>query len=300
VSAPAAIRKSFTIPPALRESIRAMDRRTLITRGALTLGVLIFAILLWRGISEPSIDRSHNVLALNAEPTQSGQLRLTWDRNSTLVARNAKATLWITDGTEEKQIVLDSEQLKTGVIVYNPVSGDVNFRLQVGDFAESLRAISPRFTTKPDAAVNAEPAPLQTAPPQTAPPQTRARTEEIPPPQAQTIPETVASVPEPAPPKPAANKGFVPARAVRQFTPTPPRGMKLAEDVSVSVKVTLDESGHVKSTDLVSQNVDSRLANAAMDAARRWRFEPARQNQRRVSTSVVLHFKFNREPTGGG
>jgi TonB family protein len=71
--------------------------------------------------------------------------------------------------------------------------------------------------------------------------------------------------------------------------------MKLADDASVSVKVSLDENGRVKGTDLVSRNVDARLANAAMDAARRWRFEPARMQNKRVASAVVLHFRFSRE-----
>ena len=87
--------------------------------------------------------------------------------------------------------------------------------------------------------------------------------------------------------------GFVPARAVHQVSPSVPGNIKVPEDTRVSVKVALDETGRVKGTDLVSQNVDARLANAAMDAARRWRFEPARQNEKRVESSVILHFRFN-------
>jgi TonB family protein len=70
------------------------------------------------------------------------------------------------------------------------------------------------------------------------------------------------------------------------------------EDTRVSVRVSLDETGRIRSTDLVSRNVDSRLANAAMDAAKRWRFEPARQQQKKVGSSVILHFRFGREPGG--
>jgi TonB family protein len=92
---------------------------------------------------------------------------------------------------------------------------------------------------------------------------------------------------------------FVPARAVRQVAPSLPANIKVPEDTRVSVRVELDDTGRVKGTDLVSRNVDTRLANAAMDAARRWRFEPARQRDKRVESSVILHFRFNREQSGG-
>jgi TonB family protein len=91
---------------------------------------------------------------------------------------------------------------------------------------------------------------------------------------------------------------FVPPRPVRQVAPDLPSGVQVADDTRVSVKVLLDETGRVKSIELMSRNVDSSLTNAAMDAAKRWRFEPARQQQKKVSSSLILHFRFNRNRNG--
>jgi periplasmic protein TonB len=273
----------------------------------------------------------HNVLSLNAEASQSG-LRLTWDRTNPLIAEHGAATLSITDGDEEKLLALDATQLKTGALVYWPTSRDVNFRLQIGGFSESLRAVSPKLPETPaveTAAIHAPPpsSPIQTPemkplltsirnrtdqvpspdpePPQITPPKTQ------PAPPAETSPanvepagesrlkKTVAAIPRLLLGKRRDPKNdFVPAKAVRQVNPKLPGAVKLEADTRVSVRVSVDESGSVKGTDLVTRDVDARLANAAMDAARRWRFQPAREQRRPVASAVILHFNFDRGGDG--
>jgi TonB family protein len=328
--------------------------------------LLIVGAALW----QPSAaSRPHNLLALNAEPTTSG-LRLTWDRSNPLITNDVKGTLVITDGTEEKQVTLDAGQLKNGTLIYWPTSPDVNFRLQIGDFAESLRAIAPRFQPRPPGTESAvvqtpsqpqtpaqaqpqapavgDPATVQAATPGTSrngvsrarsrevrpavlpgePARPAVRPQELPTPPPAEIASTPTKLDRPVvterqirPPSTFADiepvrasgfkravsaifrKGgdeedFVPARVVRKVNPSLPGSLKLAEDTRVSVKVSLDETGRVQGTDLISRNVDARLANAAMDAAKRWRFEPARQQEKKVGSSVILHFRFNREEGG--
>lgn len=306
---------------------------------AIAVAALIAAAALWQP-GNPLRKRAHNVLSLNAELSQSG-LRLTWDRTNPLIAQNGSATLSITDGTEEKQVVLDATQLKTGALVYWPTSSDVNFRLQLGGFTESLRAISPRLPAKPavDIPVAVEQPAVQAPPPKTLLASVPAPRLEPPPVRPAALPEDRESPKiKPQPPsrpiiternisrpptvtdiEPVRASGFknavssipgllvgkrrdrsvfVPAKAVRQVNPNLPGSVKLPADISVSVKVSLDESGQVRGTDLVTRDVDTRLANAAMDAARRWRFKPAREQSRPVSSAVILHFRFNREGDG--
>jgi TonB family protein len=86
------------------------------------------------------------------------------------------------------------------------------------------------------------------------------------------------------------NKDFVPARPIRQITPTAPAGEHLARDVPVDVKVTVDPAGNVASAD--SRGGDRELSRLAVDAARSWQFVPARRNDETVTSELILHFTF--------
>lgn len=93
------------------------------------------------------------------------------------------------------------------------------------------------------------------------------------------------------------NDNFTPAKAVRQVSPNVPDSISIDNETRVSVRVSLDERGHVRGTDLMTKSVDSRLANAAMEAAKRWRFEPARVQDKAVASSVIVNFHFGRDAT---
>jgi Gram-negative bacterial TonB protein C-terminal len=86
------------------------------------------------------------------------------------------------------------------------------------------------------------------------------------------------------------DKGFVPARPIRQVTPTVPADEHLANDVPVDVKVTVDPAGNVASVD--SRGGDKQLSRLAADAARNWQFVPARHNDETVTSEMILHFTF--------
>jgi hypothetical protein len=85
-------------------------------------------------------------------------------------------------------------------------------------------------------------------------------------------------------------KGFIPARPIRQITPSVPANEDLARDVPVDVKVTVDPAGNVSSVD--PHGGDKELARLAADAARNWQFVPARRNDETVSSELILHFTF--------
>ena len=88
-------------------------------------------------------------LGLNVE-SNTGQLLLTWNRNSPLIVNATQATLTITDGDHQEDVPLDLALLHSGSVVYPPISNDVNFRLEVTDAksgktkAESVRRLAPR------------------------------------------------------------------------------------------------------------------------------------------------------------
>ena len=183
-------------------------------------GLLLVAAALWQPFTRSSSERAHNVLALNIESTPSG-LRLTWDRRNPVLRGQSSATLFITDGDLEKKIVLDGSQLRNGAILYGPTSQDVNFRLQVGDFTESLRALALKLPTRsePEAPVNTAQSsqgttvPVPNAAPQdSVAPQARSRQQEIRP----------AVLPAPGESAPARSQEFTPPPPVE--LPATPHG----------------------------------------------------------------------------
>jgi TonB family protein len=91
---------------------------------------------------------------------------------------------------------------------------------------------------------------------------------------------------------------FTPAKAIQKVTPNIPAALKknISGEVPVDLRVSIDEEGNIFRTEVLPGNADNRLLSLASDAAKRWRFEPARINSKPVSSKVVLHFMF-RNPT---
>src|SRR5262249_29069985 len=96
-------------------------------------------------------------LQLRTERT-AGEILLTWNRDSDAIRNASKAVLSITDGAQHEDVQLDLNQLRTGSIVYPPVSGDVTFTMEVQSTnggktkSESLRVLG-----------NTRPSPLDSA-----------------------------------------------------------------------------------------------------------------------------------------
>jgi TonB family protein len=88
-------------------------------------------------------------LSLRVERT-SGGLQLSWDLHSPVIQGATKVMLGITDGDRHENIQLDPNQVRSGSIVYPPISGDVSFQMEVTDphqtkiTSESLRVLDPR------------------------------------------------------------------------------------------------------------------------------------------------------------
>jgi hypothetical protein len=78
---------------------------------------------------------------------------------------------------------------------------------------------------------------------------------------------------------------FVPASPTRQVAPAAAGGVG-----AVDVKVFIDESGSVTRAQVLTKGSD--LAARSVDAARQWRFTPARKHDKAVSSEMVLHFQF--------
>jgi protein TonB len=87
-----------------------------------------------------------------------------------------------------------------------------------------------------------------------------------------------------------ADQAFVHAKAVRQIRPVPPGPVKGA--VPVRVKLTIAKTGEVVDAELVNRHVDPVLARSAIEAARKWEFEPARVDDKPVEDQVIVQFRF--------
>ena len=78
-----------------------------------------------------------------------------------------------------------------------------------------------------------------------------------------------------------------------------PQGSVLASPapIAIDVRVHIDEQGRVTSAAPVvkpQQGLDAYLAGTAVQAARLWRFEPARENGKAVAGTQTIHFVFQK------
>ncbi len=106
-----------------------------------------------RAAAIPGQDTS--ALALRVERS-SGELLLSWNRDSEVIKSAAKAVLAISDGDQHENVTLDLGQLRNGSIVYSPSSSDVVFQLSVTGQnssqvqSESLRVLRTRPSPMPE------------------------------------------------------------------------------------------------------------------------------------------------------
>jgi hypothetical protein len=118
----------------------------------------------------------------------------------------------------------------------------------------------------------------------------------------------VPQAPLPPPPTPAAPSQpsqspapvvvrYQAAIAIAKATPAfPPELQSFAiKRTVIEVKVTIDKDGRVSKAEAVPQNnVNRFLVNSALNAARLWKFQPARRDNEPVSSESVLQFVFAR------
>jgi periplasmic protein TonB len=83
-----------------------------------------------------------------------------------------------------------------------------------------------------------------------------------------------------------------PAVAVRTVPPEYPERLR-AQQVTglVVIKCTVDEQGNVVSP-AVEKSTDEGFNQPALDAIRKWKFKPARQDGNPVSKTVIIPIRF--------
>jgi len=194
--------------------------------------------------------------------------RVSWNPNATALRGARSVLLFVREtgpqgtdeaGTEDSNPIDLSPYLTAGTYQYRPVGSDVAFRLEVTDPAGRVSAESFRLVR------TQAPAPAAPKPQQSAPESTR-------------ITQPRATYRAPA----------VVAAGVRSRI----RGI-----ITIDVRVQIDTRGHVTSATPVSRQhtgIDEYLAARAVQAARQWRFEPARENGQPIEGAQILHFVFEK------
>ena len=115
-------------------------------------------------------------LALRIE-RNAGDILLTWNRDADAIKHASRAVLAINDGQQHENVEMDLAQLRTGSIVYSPVTSDVVFQMEVTaagqsqPVSETVRVLRTRPSPMPDqATAQAAPATPQSKPGASAPP----------------------------------------------------------------------------------------------------------------------------------
>jgi TonB family protein len=121
--------------------------------------LFVFPGFLHRGA--PAVPHQ-DISSLSLRVERSGtDILLTWNRDSDVIKNTSRAVLWISDGERRENYDMDMNQLRTGSIVYSPLSADVSFRMEVTrkdqskTSSESVRVLRTRPSPMPDESVTA-------------------------------------------------------------------------------------------------------------------------------------------------
>ena len=139
--------------------------------------LVVYPSLRNRIFPRPAAQQDSSPLSLRVERTSGGML-LTWNRDLPVIQDATKVVLSISDGDRHENIELDPNQVRTGAILYPPITGDVSFQMavtaphQAKTTSESLRVLDPRpspLADPADSSAQAGPKPNAATKPAAAP-----------------------------------------------------------------------------------------------------------------------------------
>jgi TonB family protein len=189
--------------------------------------------------------------------TAGEDLRVSWNGESPPLKSCRLAMLSIVDGSVRREITLSPAQVAGGSVMYHRETDTVQFRLDaIGDRGA--------IGTEMLVAIGRAPAPVRS----------------------------------PVVPALPVEDIYFPPQPVSKASPVLPAGVALPatpEGVTVAVKVSIDERGWVMDArSLAPEDIEPALSDAAEQAARLWKFQPARRGERAVPSQTTLRFRFAR------
>jgi hypothetical protein len=221
-------------------------------------------------------------LGLYVDPAAGQTWRVLWNPNATALHDARGVRLFVREkddgraddqsGDDQNPIDLSARDLASGSYEYRPMGNDVTFRLEVIDQAGRVSAESFRL--------------MRAASPVTA-------SAPSPPPPLGSGANTMLS------PTAGGAGRFIQPRAIYRAPPVVASGIRprIKGTIPIDVRVHIDTRGRVISATPVTRQhsgLDEYLAGRAVQAARLWRFEPARENGKPVEGVLVIHFTFQK------
>ena len=202
--------------------------------------------------------------------------RISWNPSATAFRNARSVALFVHDGDAEDRVDLTKQDVSAGAYSWQPKGNDVTFRLEAIDAggrisAESFRVIRPA---------------------------TGATAPNAPSPAAKSAAGATSAAPEAVPASPHSPH-LIPAKAVHKVPPVIPASIRprIHGSIPIDVRVRIDSRGRVTSavpTVRQRAGLNSYLASRAVYAAKLWRFTPARENGKHVSSTQTIHFVFER------
>jgi Gram-negative bacterial TonB protein C-terminal len=232
--------------------------------GALAVIAAVGALFALRS-RQPAPVPTSSGLGMRVE-TQANGFRVTWNRNISAFQKPT-GVLRIDDGRQPRDLQLDQRQLADGSVIYISDAKDLTFRMQVRGEAgrqltESVRLV---VAGRPsDRAVPGEATDL--------------------------VAPVINSWPSESP-RPGS---FRPAQPLRRFQPEI-RFSSIGKPAIVQVKVRVDASGHVTEARQVNTvpSLPSSVSTQALEASRKWTFEPAKRRGHNVPSDYRIAYSFN-------
>ena len=213
--------------------------------------------------SSQPVSNASTPLGLNVERSGS-YLRVSWNRNHPSLRQAKQAVLSIVEGSKERRVRFDTGELASSTVLYEPVSPDVIFKLNVQadenvNVTESVRAIAIPTPVTPERAAEHV--------------KERVKERKLP------VAERPAPVVRPMPPVRTGEPGVL-----RKVLPSvrPDARATIRGTVRVDVKMTVNGSGQVTGAELNTPARSAFFAKLALEAARKWQFPPGEEGSRLV------------------
>jgi len=204
--------------------------------------------------SAPVPEPALATLGFDAQRSGS-ELMLRWNGSAPALARASRGVIAVDDGAQPSQITLTPDQLHGGSLPYRPVTSNPLFHLKAYAGTNLVAADTVHV-------LEAMPPPAPVPAPAAAPP-----------------PPVVAAIPR------------------RKVEPRISSGIRhrLTAPMAIQVVVEINKAGFVNhaSSDVTEHGLRRYLANAAVNAAYRWRFAPAHSaDGTPVASTTTITFEF--------